>query len=66
MFYVAEALLHERNLEFKKHSGVHAAFGKYFATTGEIDPKFHRWLLEAFEARLDADYGVELFFDLMM
>ena len=27
MFYLAEALLNEKELRFKKHGGVHAAFG---------------------------------------
>lgn len=58
MFYVAEALLFERGCEFRKHSGVHAAFGEHFAKTKALDPKFHRWLLEAYESRLDDDYGV--------
>jgi uncharacterized protein (UPF0332 family) len=60
MFYVAEALLFERGLEFSKHSGVHAAFGEHFAKTQTMDPKYHRYLLEAFESRLDADYGVDI------
>jgi uncharacterized protein (UPF0332 family) len=41
MFYVAEALLFERGLAFRKHSGVHAAFGRHFARTQALDPKFH-------------------------
>ena len=60
MFYIAEALLYEKGLEFRKHSGVHAAYGKHFAKTGEIDLKFHRYLIEAFESRLEADYGVDI------
>lgn len=60
MFYVAEALLFEEGLEFRKHSGVQAAFGKHFAKTGKLDPKFHRYLLEAFEIRLEADYEVDI------
>jgi uncharacterized protein (UPF0332 family) len=59
MFYVAEALLSEKGLTFSKHSGVHAAFGETFAKTKEMDPKFHRWLLDAFDKRLAGDYGVE-------
>ncbi len=55
MFYVAEALLYEKGMEFRKHSGVHAAFGKHFAKTGEMDSKFHRYLLDAFESRLEAE-----------
>jgi uncharacterized protein (UPF0332 family) len=60
MFYVAEALLFERGFEFRKHSGVHAAFGKHFAKTGEMDVKYHRYLLESFESRLEAEYGVDI------
>ncbi len=61
MFYVAEALLFEQGLSFRKHSGVHAAFGKHFAKTEELNPKFHRYLLEAFESRIEGDYGVDVF-----
>ena len=45
MFYVAEALLSERGLRFRKHGGVHAAFGEHFAKSGELDPKYHRCAL---------------------
>lgn len=59
MFYVVEALLSERGLRFRKHGGVHAAFGEHFAKSGELDPKYHRWLLEGFNKRITADYGVD-------
>ena len=59
MFYIAEALLNEKELRFSKHSGVHAAYGENYAKTKELDPKFHRWLLDAFDKRLAGDYGVE-------
>jgi uncharacterized protein (UPF0332 family) len=59
MFYMAEALLHEQGLRFKKHGGVHAAFGEHFVKPGLLDAKYHRWLLAAFEKRITADYGVE-------
>ena len=59
MFYIAEALLAERDLRFRKHAGIHSAFGEHFAKPGVLDPKFHRWLLAAFEKRITADYGVE-------
>jgi hypothetical protein len=52
MFYTAEALLNERSLRFKKHGGVHAAFGEHFAKPGLLDAKYHRWLLAAFEKRI--------------
>lgn len=59
MFYVAEAMLNERSQKFQKHGGVHGAFGEHFARTGVIDPKFHRWLLDAFDRRIQADYGLD-------
>ena len=59
MFYVAEALLYERDLQFGKHSAVHAAYGKEFAKTALLDPRFHRWLLSAFNLRLQMDYSFD-------
>ena len=59
MFYVAEALLFEKGLAFKKHSAVHAALGEHFAKTGEFDTKYHHWLREAFEKRITSDYGID-------
>lgn len=59
MFYTSEALLFERGLTFGKHSGVHAAFGQHFAKPGLLDAKYHQWLLNAFERRIIADYGVD-------
>jgi len=56
MRYVAEALLFERGLVFRKHTAVQAAFGREFAKTGELNPKFHRWLLTASDLRLQGDY----------
>jgi uncharacterized protein (UPF0332 family) len=59
MLYGAQALLRESDLQFGKHSGVHAAFGQHFAKTGVLDPKYHRWLLDAFDERLQGDYGFQ-------
>ena len=59
MFYVAEALLFEKGLQFRKHSGVHSAFGEHYAKAGLLDSKFHRWLLDASDKRIQADYGVD-------
>ncbi|MGH9620289.1 MAG: HEPN domain-containing protein [Bryobacteraceae bacterium] len=59
MFYTASALLAENGLGSRKHSGVHALLGEHFAKPGRIDPKFHRLLLDAFDRRLQADYGFE-------
>lgn len=59
MFYTAEAMLCERGLRFRKHGGVHAAFGEHLAKPGVMDPKYHRWLLDAFDQRIQGDYEVE-------
>jgi uncharacterized protein (UPF0332 family) len=59
MFYTTEALLHEHDLRSRKHSGVIALFGESFAKTGSMDAKYHRWLLDAFDKRILADYGVD-------
>lgn len=57
MFYIAEALLNEKGLSFKKHTGVHNSFAEHFIKTKIFDQKFHRWLIEAFNSRLTSDYG---------
>lgn len=57
MFYVAEALLNEKGLSFKRHMGVHSSFAEHFVKTGIFEQKFHRWLIEAFNSRLTSDYS---------
>jgi len=59
MFYIAEALLYDRDQTFSKHGALHAAYGKEFSKSGLLDPKFHRWLLNAFALRLQEDYDAE-------
>ena len=58
MFYVAEALLLDRGLSFSSHTAVIAAIGKEFAKTDVLDPRFHRYLLDAQDFRNLGDYGV--------
>ncbi len=60
MFYVAEALLYEQDMRFSKHSAVHAAYGRHFAKTRILDSKFHRWLIDAFNVRIQTDYGFDV------
>ena len=57
MFYLAEALLLSKGLHYSSHSAVIAAFGREFAKTGLLDPKFHRYLIDAEERREDGHYG---------
>ena len=59
LFYVAEALLLSRGLVFTSHSAVIAAFGKEFARSKSLDPKFHRYLIASQNLRQTGDYGVE-------
>lgn len=56
----AEALLAERDLVYSSHGAVHGAFGRVFAKTGELDPKYHGRLIRAFEGRQSATYGTDL------
>lgn len=58
MFYAAEALLLEQGEAFATHSGVIGAFGKLFAKAGVLDPKLHRYLIDAQDLRNVGDYGV--------
>ncbi len=59
MFYIAEALLNEKGLEFSQHGQVIGAYGLHFAKTKELDPKYHRWLVDAFDVRVSGDYDVD-------
>jgi uncharacterized protein (UPF0332 family) len=59
MFYVAEVLLYKIGLEFSQHGQVIAAYGKHFAKTKELDPKFHHWLRGGFDARIVGDHDVD-------
>jgi uncharacterized protein (UPF0332 family) len=58
MFYVAEALLLQHDLSFSSHSAVTSNFGKEFARTGTLDPKFHNYLIKAQDRRNIGDYAI--------
>ncbi|MEW5941768.1 MAG: HEPN domain-containing protein [Chloroflexota bacterium] len=59
IFYLAQALLLTKGLTFSKHSAVVAAYGREFARTGLLDPKFHRYIIDAQERRQIGHYGEE-------
>lgn len=59
MFHAANALLASIDLGFSKHSAVHAAFGREFVKKGRIPQHLHRWLLSAFEIRVQATYDYD-------
>lgn len=58
MFYVAEALLLQKGLAFSSHSAVTANFGKEYARTGILNPKFHQYLIKAQDRRNVGDYAI--------
>ena len=56
MFYVPQAFLEGEGLSFSKHSEVIGAFGLHFAKTGRLPSDLHRYLRDAQDVRLEADY----------
>ena len=58
MFYLVTAVLLAKGLIFSKHKAVVASFGQHFIKTDIFEPKFHRYLVEAFEQRQIGDYEV--------
>jgi len=59
IFYLAQALLLSKGLTFSSHSAVVAAYGKEFAKTGLLHPKFHRYIIDAQQLRQTGHYGDE-------
>ena len=59
IFYLAQALLLTKGLTHSSHSAVVAAYGKEFAKTGLLDPKFHRYIIDAQKLRQIGHYGDE-------
>ena len=55
-FYIAQALLLDKDLEFSSHGQVLAQYGLHFSKTRLLDPAFHRLLDRTFELRQVADY----------
>lgn len=45
---------------FFSHAAVIAGFGKIFAKPQRLDPRFHRYLIDAQDIRNIGDYGVGL------
>lgn len=63
MFYLASALLHNKGLSFTKHGSMLGAFGLHFIKSGEIEQKFHRYLIDSFDLRHIADYDINITLD---
>jgi uncharacterized protein (UPF0332 family) len=56
VFYVAEALLNEKELRFSKHGTVHGAFAQHYIKTKIFEEKYHKLLTGAFRRRMLGDY----------
>ncbi len=55
-FYAASAALLDRNLSFKKHSGVRSTFHREFIKTGLVDASWGKFYDRLFEDRQEGDY----------
>jgi len=60
MFYIATAFLESEKLSYSRHSAVIAAFGQNFARSGRVPVHFHRYLIDAQNIRLEADYNADI------
>lgn len=56
VFYGVRAALFERELHFRRHSGVRAAFHRQLVKTGLLDVEWGRFYDQVFEDRQEADY----------
>lgn len=59
IFYLAQALLVTKGLTYSSHSAVVSAYGKEFSKTRTLDPKFHRYIIDAQQLRQTGHYGGE-------
>ncbi len=59
MFYMAEAMLWSLGQTYQSHSQTIGSYGKEFAKTSKLDPKFHRWLIDAEYLRKVGDYETQ-------
>jgi uncharacterized protein (UPF0332 family) len=57
LFYTAQALLRAKEVLYRRsHSAVIKMYGIEFAKSKVLDPKFHRYLIEARKREIIADY----------
>lgn len=60
LFYTAQALLRDREITYRRtHSAVIKMYGMGFAKPKLLDPKFHRYLIEARKREIIADYRLD-------
>ena len=60
LFYTAQALLRDSEITYRhSHSAVIKMYGIEFAKSKLLDPKFHRYLIEARKREIIADYRLD-------
>jgi uncharacterized protein (UPF0332 family) len=62
-FYIAKALLLTEKLSFSRHGQVVAQYGRLFAKTTRLDPRFHSLLDTGYDLRQSADYAADAVID---
>ena len=55
MFHAATAVLLKRDIKHS-HQGLISAFGQFIVKPGQIEPRFHKYITEAFDLRQESDY----------
>jgi len=56
MFHAVTAALLGKDIKRQSHQGLISAFGQFFVKTGLVEPKFHKYITEAFDLRQESDY----------
>ncbi len=56
MFHAATAALLKKDIKRRSHQGLISAFGQFLVKPGQVEPKFHEYITEAFDLRQESDY----------
>lgn len=56
MFHAATAALLKMDIKRHSHQGIISAFGQFIVKTGKVEQRFHKYIAEAFDLRLESDY----------
>jgi uncharacterized protein (UPF0332 family) len=56
MFHAATAALLGKDIKRHSHQGLISAFGQFLVKEGRVEPKFHKYIAEAFNLRQESDY----------
>lgn len=62
MFHATTAILLHHDIQRSSHQALISAFGQHLVKTGILPRGFQRLLQDAFDSRMDADYGTHMAF----